>query len=236
MRAASIPARPRLGPFRSKRLLALAGDERLVEAMRRGQRGGLRGRVRAPRAGILGFCRHMLGSAEEAEDAVQHTFAAAFRSLQRDGERELALKPWLYAIARNRCLSVLRSRREQSAGHRASRPPALLSRSSGAPSCVSCSVTWRELPEEQRAALLLAELGDLSHARGGRRARLRGAQGEGARVPCAERADPAPRGARYALRRDPRATREPARADRCAGTSCATTCAPARAAGPTASR
>ena len=57
----------------------------------------------------------MLGSREEAEDAVQHTFAAAYRDLQRDGERQIALKPWLYTIARNRCLSVLRARREQPA-------------------------------------------------------------------------------------------------------------------------
>ena len=62
---------------------------------------------------ILGFCRHMLGSAEEAEDAVQHTFAAAYRDLARADEREIVLKPWLFAIARNRCISIFRARREQ---------------------------------------------------------------------------------------------------------------------------
>ena len=57
----------------------------------------------------------MLGSREEAEDVVQHTFAAAYRDLQRSGERSIALKAWLYTIARNRCVSVLRARREQAA-------------------------------------------------------------------------------------------------------------------------
>ena len=62
---------------------------------------------------ILAFCRHMLGTPEEAEDAVQHTFAAAYSDLERDHDREIALKPWLFTIARNRCVSVLRARREQ---------------------------------------------------------------------------------------------------------------------------
>ena len=107
--AARMPART----LRSKRLLALAGDDRLVEQIRRGNELAFEVAFERHGSGILGFCRHMLGSREEAEDVVQHTFAAAFRDLQRGGEREITLKPWLYTIARNRCLSVLRSRREQ---------------------------------------------------------------------------------------------------------------------------
>ena len=108
---ARMPART----FRSKRLLALAGDERLVQQIRRGNELAFEVAFERHGGGILGFCRHMLGSREEAEDAVQHTFAAAYRDLQRDDEREITLKPWLYTIARNRCLSVLRARREQTA-------------------------------------------------------------------------------------------------------------------------
>src|ERR687896_1720717 len=106
MRAAAIPARATLGPFRSKRLLSLVGDERLVEQIRHGNEAAFEVAFERYGAGILGFCRHMLGSPEEAEDAVQHTFAAAYRDLLRD-EREIKLKPWLYTIARNRCLSML---------------------------------------------------------------------------------------------------------------------------------
>src|SRR5918911_173014 len=62
--------------------------------------------------GVLSFCRHMLGSVEEAEDAVQHTFLAAYRDLV-GSTKAVRLRPWLYAIARNRCLTVLRARRER---------------------------------------------------------------------------------------------------------------------------
>ncbi|MDX6728798.1 MAG: hypothetical protein QOK49_3603, partial [Baekduia sp.] len=61
-------------------------------------------------AGLLAFCRQMLASRDEAEDAVQHSFEAAYKML-RAGDAEIELRPWLYTVARNRCLSVLRARR-----------------------------------------------------------------------------------------------------------------------------
>src|SRR3954468_2098309 len=109
----SLPAPGRVVPSRSKRLLSLAGDERLVEHVRAGSEAAFEVLFERYGAGVLSFCRHMLGSQEEAEDAVQQTFASAYRDLQRGDERELRLKPWLYTIARNRCLSVLRARREE---------------------------------------------------------------------------------------------------------------------------
>ena len=67
---------------------ASRGDERLVEQIRRGNELAFEVAFERHGAGILSFCRHMLGSREEAEDAVQHTFAAAYRDLQRGGERQ----------------------------------------------------------------------------------------------------------------------------------------------------
>ena len=115
-------------------------------------------------APILGFCRHMLGSREEAEDAVQHTFAAAFHDLQRGGERQITLKPWLYTIARNRCLSLLRARREQPAELEELPTEGLAEQVERRAELRELLGDLRELPEEQRAALLLAEAADLSHA------------------------------------------------------------------------
>jgi RNA polymerase sigma factor (sigma-70 family) len=60
--------------------------------------------------GVLILCRHMLGSREEAEDALQHSFAAAYRQLVEKGPPD-HMRAWLYATARNRCSSVLRDRR-----------------------------------------------------------------------------------------------------------------------------
>ena len=161
---ASAARRPsHAGPRVPARLLRLASDERLVEHVRNGSEPAFEAVFDRHSRGILAFCRHMLGSAEEAEDAVQHTFMAAYRSLI--GSRSaIQLRPWLYTIARNRCLSVLRARREQPVDNLDELPTENL----------SVEVQRRQdlrdllldvggLPEDQRAALVLAEVGGVSH-------------------------------------------------------------------------
>ena len=164
MPAATLTSRAQVRVLRSKRLLALAGDERLVEQIRRGNELAFEVAFERHGSGILGFCRHMLGSREEAEDAVQHTFAAAFRDLQRGGDRDIALKAWLYTIARNRCLSVLRARREHAAELEELPTEGLSEQVEQRAELRELLADVRELPEEQRAALLLAEASGLSHA------------------------------------------------------------------------
>ena len=145
------------------RLLRLASDDRLVEQVRGGSQAAFEVVYDRHHRGILAFCRHMLGNPHEAEDAVQHVFLAAYRDLTAS-DKPVLLRPWLYAIARNRCLTVLRARREQPADDL------------DQPSTVALGdeVQARQdlqdllqdiagLPEDQRAALVLAELGDLSH-------------------------------------------------------------------------
>jgi RNA polymerase sigma factor (sigma-70 family) len=158
--ASSAPTRVTRRPAR---LLRLAGDERLVADVRTGSETAFEVLYDRHHRGILGFCRHMLGSYEEAEDAVQHTFMAAYRDLV-SSEKPIQLKAWLYTIARNRCLSVLRARRE--------RPSDDIEEVSTVG--LAAEVEQREdlrlllhdvseLPEDQRAALVLAEVGDVSH-------------------------------------------------------------------------
>jgi RNA polymerase sigma factor (sigma-70 family) len=114
---------------------------------------------------ILAFCRHMLGSLEDGEDATQHVFVAAHRDLQASS-KDVELRPWLFAIARNRCVDMLRSRRAtDSLDTVAHDPPAL----DGLPEVVQRREDLRALvadigalPEAQRAALVLFELGGLS--------------------------------------------------------------------------
>ena len=157
----SLPARGR--QIGSKRVLAAAGDERLVDQIRQGNELAFEVAFERYGPGILSFSRHMLGSTEEAEDVVQHTFAAAYRDLVRD-ERPIKLKPWLYTIARNRCLSVLRARRESFVERPEIPTAGLHEEVQRRADLREMLQDLHELPDEQRTALLLAEVGDMPHS------------------------------------------------------------------------
>jgi RNA polymerase sigma factor (sigma-70 family) len=151
-------ASPLLGPLRR-----VAPDDRLVEAVRAGRSDAFEAVFDRYHRQLLSFCRHMLGSREEAEDAVQQTFMAAYNDLTRS-DKPIQLRPWLYTIARNQCLSLLRARREHASIEDIE--PAV----EGLAPAVARREDLRELlrdvsrlPVDQRSALLLAELGALSH-------------------------------------------------------------------------
>lgn len=163
MQPLTLTAPERAAPGRR---LRAASDERLVSGLRRGDARCFDVIYDRYHRQLLSFCRHMLGSREEAEDALQQVFVSAHGRLVADG-RPVELRPWLYAIARNRCLSMLRARRQTVALED-------VPEASGDGLALAAEVEQRQdlrdllgdlarLPEDQRAALVLAELGDLSH-------------------------------------------------------------------------
>jgi RNA polymerase sigma factor (sigma-70 family) len=147
-------------------LLRLAPDERLIALVRRGQSAAFETIVARYQARLLAFCRHLLGSREDAEDVLQEVFAAAYNAMLAD-RREINLRPWLYRIARNRCLNQLR--RQTSIGvdsmdvHFADGGASTVEKAAGREDFRLLMADIRRLPETQRTALLLREMDALSY-------------------------------------------------------------------------
>ncbi len=150
-------------PTASPRVRLLSSDSRLVAMIRDGQEGAFEALYERHHREILSFCRHLLSDAHEAEDAVQHTFMAAYRELAYTS-KEINVRPWLFTIARNRCYSILRARREQPTDdfdHLATE--GLSSQVQQREDLRELLSDMAQLPEAQRAALVLSELDALSH-------------------------------------------------------------------------
>lgn len=158
------PALP--GRSASAGLLRLASDERLIALTRRGHQRAFEAIVHRYRARLLAFCRHLLGSREDAEDVLQEVFVAAFNAIVAD-ERPINVRPWLYRIARNRCLNQLRRATATGvdsmdvflADHGQSVSERILQREQFR----SLLADIRTLPETQRTALLLREIDALPY-------------------------------------------------------------------------
>jgi len=147
-------------------LLRLQSDEKLIALIRRGHHGAFDALFQRYQSRLLAFCRHMLGSTEDAEDVLQEVFTAAFNAMLAD-DRPINARPWLYRIARNRCLNHLR--RPVAAGLDSMD---VFERDGGVTTADTVHrreefrqivADVQDLPETQRTALLLREIDALSY-------------------------------------------------------------------------
>ncbi|HEX7298702.1 MAG TPA: sigma-70 family RNA polymerase sigma factor [Solirubrobacteraceae bacterium] len=145
-----------------------ASDEQLVELVRAGDDRAFDAIHARYEQRLVGYARQMLaGAHHDAEEVVQDAFVRALAALRADA-REMALKAWLYTIVRNRALDVLRRPARTTdldlhapVLHDAlADPHELVTRAEDLRDLVG---DLKRLPERQRTALVMHELGGASH-------------------------------------------------------------------------
>src|SRR5215203_1382336 len=130
---------------------AVGGDERAFAAIFR--------RYHQP---LYRFCLAIVGTPEDAQDALQNTMIKVLRALPGE-ERKIELKPWLYRIAHNESIDLLRRRRETreldaeqvAPSHGLAEEAAMRER------LRRLLADLRELPERQREVLVMREMSGL---------------------------------------------------------------------------
>jgi RNA polymerase sigma factor (sigma-70 family) len=97
-----------IAPARLASTAVLRGqtDDRLIDLTRAGNARAFEAIVHRYRGPLLKYCARIVPP-ERAEDAVQQTFLSAYNAISA-GDRELNLRPWLYRIAHNSALNLLR--------------------------------------------------------------------------------------------------------------------------------
>jgi RNA polymerase sigma factor (sigma-70 family) len=140
----------------------LSSDERLARLVSRGSERALTVLYERHHQALYRYCRSIVQNHDDAQDALQSTMTHAFVAL-RSSERDLAVRPWLFRIAHNEAVSILRKRRPDDC---------LVDEHLPSDMSVERTVDQRErlqllvsdiqaLPVRQRAALLMRELSGL---------------------------------------------------------------------------
>jgi RNA polymerase sigma-70 factor (ECF subfamily) len=109
------------------------------------------------------YCARMTGSVMDGEDVAQEALFEAYRKLEQFDETR-PLKPWLFAIAHNRCIDLLRKRKVRAGAETAAAPPETVE----PPEPVAADVRpalerlVTRLPPKERACVLLKDILDYS--------------------------------------------------------------------------
>lgn len=147
------------------RLADLASDDRLARRATSGDQQAFGAIFRRYHQRLYRYCLAVVGNPEDAQDALQNTMVKVMRALPGE-ERRIELKPWLYRIAHNESIDLLRRRRET-----VQIDPELIARGTGLSEEAEARERLRrliadldQLPDRQRGALVMRELGGLDFA------------------------------------------------------------------------
>ncbi|HEY7213700.1 MAG TPA: sigma-70 family RNA polymerase sigma factor [Thermoanaerobaculia bacterium] len=132
---------------------AAAGDQRAFEAI-----------YTRYEQDLYRFCLAMVGNPADAQEALQNTMVKALRGL-RGEKREIKLKPWLYRIARNESVDTLRKRRDSVELEPDQAIAVGITETAETRERLRTLLAdLEQLPERQRAALVMRELSGLDFA------------------------------------------------------------------------
>jgi RNA polymerase sigma factor (sigma-70 family) len=111
------------------------------------------------------YCLAIVANAQDAQDALQNTMVKVLRALPED-ERPIKLKPWLYRIAHNESIELLRHRRDarQLDAELVAPGSGLAEEAASRERLRRLISDLNDLPQRQRGALVMRELGGLDFA------------------------------------------------------------------------
>ncbi len=89
---------------------ATYSDEELAKRFLKGDESAFEQLVTRYSKPVFNFALNFLGDADDADEAAQLTFVQVYQSLPR-ARLDAPLKPWIYQIARNKCIDLWRSRK-----------------------------------------------------------------------------------------------------------------------------
>lgn len=147
-------------------------DEQLVRRFRDGSAGAFEALVERHERRVYHLCLRILGDAEEAADASQDAFLTALRKLHTF-RGEAAFTTWLHRVTVNACYDSLRRKQRRPVLHvvteewedRPDPSPTVEDPAPAVDLSIDVSRALREVPEEFRVALILADVEDLPYER-----------------------------------------------------------------------
>lgn len=144
----------------------LAGDARLSKLAAAGDPAAFAAIFERYQQPLYRYCRSIVGNDEDARDALQSTMAAALSSLPGEA-RNVTLKPWLYRVAHNEAISILRRRTahdELTEETPNATTPSAHSIAGDRDELRKLIADLRQLSDSQRGTLIMHELSGLSYA------------------------------------------------------------------------
>ena len=163
MGEASLPLTEPVSERIPTRALSVLPDERLARMAAEGSARAFTAIYERHHQALYRYCRSILGNDEDARDALQNTMVAAMRALPGE-ERKIALKAWLFRVAHNEAISVVRRRTPESSIETAFEIPAEEADSETRDRLRALFTDLKQLPDRQRGALVMRELNGLGYA------------------------------------------------------------------------